>query len=158
MNALNLPICNIPMTLQELTYHELINNIGEELEFTIHENSKINEFISDMVGADCIALTNTIIDSDMKEPTEILFNNYKKENCLLKEIIMNNFIRDMIIKDPRRNLLFPLYRYDMSANIDIYMFYQHPYRIQINYNSDDKLFTINSFMSEAYKQKYVLNE
>lgn len=148
MNALNLPICDIPMT-------DIIDIAGHQLIFTIYEHLKVNKLIIDNVGADCWAVTSTILNTGLDvDPTEVLFNNFEEETLSLKEIIMNNIIRKEIIKSPHNSLLIQLYRFKRIANIDIYMFSDTPYKIRINYNWDNEVFTIYGFMSESYKVKY----
>ena len=150
MDALNLPICDIPMTTKQL-----IDIAGHQTMFTIHENLKVNKLITDNVGADCWAVTSTILNTGLDvDPTEVLFNNYEEETLSLKKNIMNNVIRDKIIKNPHCSLLIHLFRYEKSANIDIYMFKKTPYKIRINYNWDNEVFTIYGYMSESYKVKY----
>ena len=147
----SLPVCNNPMTSQEL-----IRIVGRQLIFTIHENNKVNKLITDLVGSDCWALTNTILNEDLDKPTEIVFNSYEENKLSLKEIIMNNSIRNNIIENPHDNLLLPLYRFKRSANIEIYMFPVNFYKIQINYNHKDEVFTVSGFMSDAYVNTYIL--
>ena len=146
MDTLNLPICDISMPLKEL--------INIEGKYTIHEILEVNTLITNNVGADCWAVTSTIIDNNLVEPTEVLFNNFKEETLSLKENIMNNIIRDKIINNPHSSLLIQLFCYKRSANIDIYMFGKTPYKIRINYDSDNKIFNISGYMSEEYKQKF----
>jgi hypothetical protein len=147
MDALNLPICDIiPMT-DDIAVHQLI--------FTIHEDLKVYKLITDNVDADCWAVTSTILNTGLDvDPTEVLFNNFEEETLSLKEIIMNNIIRKEIIKSPYNSLLIQLFRFKRTANIDIYMFKKTPYKIRINYNWDNEVFTIYGYMSESYKVKY----
>ena len=60
MDALNLPICDIPIPTKELIQIE-----GEQLKFTIHENLKVNKLITDNVSADCWAVTSTILNTGL---------------------------------------------------------------------------------------------
>ena len=146
-----LPICEVPMPSSQLVEQYLVGTEGEQLKFTIHENLKVNKIISDNLGGDCWALTNTTCGGNK---TEFLFNNYREEFLTIKEIIMNCVIRDKIRENPHSNLLIQLYRFNRSAEINIYMCKEHPYKIRIYYNSDNKVFYIDVFMSEACKLEY----
>ena len=153
MDALNLPICDIPMTTKQLI------DEGHQTMFTIHENIKINKLITTNVGADCWAVTSTILNTGLDvDPTEVLFNNYGEETLSSKEIIMNNVIKKEIIKSPHNSLLIQLFRFKRTTNIDIYMFKKTPYKIRINYNWDNEVFTIYGYMSESYKVEYCNDE
>ena len=146
----NLPICIIPMSKQEMILQEIINKDNNQLVFSIDERSKIEEMIKDNVGADCWALQTISINGR----TEMIFNSYEEEKKSLREIILDDVVRDAVMTSPHRHLLVKLYRYNIDTSINIYMFGQYPYRIQIDYNTNKRNFTVSSFVSDEYAKKF----
>ena len=144
MNDTELPICYIPMGPQELANYNITHPI-----ITFDERVLVQKIIEDTVGGDCLALTIALDGSQ-----EIIFNNYKDENLSFKESIMNDIVRDTIIKNPHGNLLVHLYQHNLNAQIDIYMYRQYPFKIQIIYNQEEKIFTVRGFVSSMYKEKF----
>ena len=97
---------------------------------------KIYEVISDLVGADCWAVT---VDND------ILYNQYDSEKTI-RDRIIDGMVRDQIIKTPHARLLVHLFRARKPAVVNIYMFGQGANSgvYQIKWYPKEKQFCVTS--------------
>jgi len=82
--------------------------------------------ISDLVGADCWALT---------VGDETLFNSYDDNG--LKNSLADDLIRSAIIARPHK-LMCRVYRSNVDQVINIYMFGSNSWRVQLTYDSQSK--------------------
>jgi len=131
-----------------MTSEYLLKIIGEQYKFNKDERFKVEKLISKLINSDCRALSVETLEE------EIIFNKFNEEYQSFKENIMNNIIRQTISTNPHGSILVQLYRYEKNANINIYMFKKYPFRIQINYNIQNKEFNVYGFMSEEHCAEY----
>jgi hypothetical protein len=93
-------------------------------------------FIKNYVDADCRAIT--IND-------EIIYNSYNS-SLTYKEQILENMIRDQIVKQPHRNLLILLNRSEQNGIIRIYMKEEpHLEIIELNFDVERMIYYIQIF-------------
>lgn len=105
---------------------------------------QLEHLIRDFVNADCWAITYG---------DEILYNTYTQETRPTRESIINDMVRDTIIKSPRSSLLVHVARQNRPTVIRIWMHRSNRYVLQLHYDPATEKFRASMYATEAYGAK-----
>ena len=88
--------------------------------------------VKELIDADCHAV---VMDG------EIIYNTYQEMSH--REHILEHMIREQLVNDVHRHLFSPLFRKNRNFLIEIYMFRNDSWKIDIHFNHQTKLFTVS---------------
>ena len=99
--------------------------------------------LEEYVGADCWAV---MVNG------KLLFNNY--ENRSTRDKILDDCVRDKVMNNIHKSVLFNFFREKKNATMTIYMFGQNAYTLNVNfeanYSETESKFTITFKKSQNY--------
>lgn len=140
----SLPNCSIPMPEAEFLKHFPADMLRVFHTNNKEEYPKLMETVTDFIGGDCWALTvndETIFNS---------YETYQKEGSF-NENILSDIKHSAISEKPHHYLLCKVNNSLVDVDINIYMFGDDSYRLNIHYSAAEKTYTCTMYMSAEYE-------